>query len=67
MKCFNHASVDAVSVCKSCGRGLCRDSIAEVGLSCSCKGDCEQVVATMNDLVARGRTAYQKMSGAQPC
>jgi len=43
-----------------CGRAICRDCTAEVGLSCSCKGRCESVVATMNDLVERGRTAYQK-------
>jgi hypothetical protein len=65
MKCFNHEKIDAVGVCRSCGRGLCRDCIAEVGLSCSCKGECEEVVATMNDLVERGRTSYQKISGAQ--
>ncbi len=65
MKCFNHEKIDAVGVCRSCGRGLCRDCIAEVGLSCSCKGECEEVVATMNDLVERGRTAYQKTSAAQ--
>ncbi len=65
MKCFNHEHMDAVGVCRSCGRGLCRDCVAEVGLSCSCKGECEKVVATMNDLVERGRTAYQKMSAVQ--
>lgn len=63
MKCFTHEQIDALAVCRSCGRGLCRDCIAEVGLSCSCKGGCEEVVATMNDLVERGRTHYQKISG----
>ena len=65
MKCFAHDKVDALAVCRSCGRGLCRDCIAEVGLSCSCKGGCEEVVATMNDLVVRGRTQFQKISSAQ--
>jgi hypothetical protein len=65
MKCFNHPNTDAVGVCKSCGRGLCRDCIAAVGLSCSCKGECEAVVAAQNDLVERGRTAYQKSSAMQ--
>ena len=41
---------------------LCRDCIAEVGLSCSCRSRCEADVATLNDLVERGRTAYQKTS-----
>src|SRR3954466_5832895 len=65
MKCFNHSSVDAVGVCRSCGRALCRDCITEIGLSCSCKGRCEAVVETMNDLVERGGTAYQKSSATQ--
>ena len=65
MKCFNHSSVDAVGVCRSCGRALCHECITEVGLSCSCKGQCESVVAAMNDLVERGRTAYQKSSATQ--
>lgn len=62
MKCYNHPAVDAVATCKSCARGLCRECIAEVGLSCSCRGRCEADVATLNDLVARAHTAYQKTS-----
>lgn len=62
MKCFYHPSVDAVATCKSCGRGLCRECIAEVGLSCSCRNRCEADVATLNDLVERGRTVYKKTS-----
>ena len=65
MKCFNHSTVEAVGICRSCGRSLCHDCITEVGLSCSCKNRCESVVATMNDLVERGATAYQKSSMLQ--
>jgi hypothetical protein len=65
MKCYNHPGIDAVAVCRSCGRALCQDCTTEVGLSCSCKGRCESIVATMNDLVQRGRTAYQKTSTLQ--
>lgn len=62
MKCFNHSEIDAVGVCKSCGRALCHDCIAEVGLSCSCKGRCEAVVAILNDVTERSKTVYQKHS-----
>ena len=62
MKCFNHPTVDAVATCKSCCRGLCRDCIAEVGLSCSCRNRCEEDVAALDYLVERGRTVYQKTS-----
>ncbi|MGA2248287.1 MAG: B-box zinc finger protein [Verrucomicrobiota bacterium] len=30
MKCFNHPSVDAVALCKSCSRALCRECVGEV-------------------------------------
>ena len=62
MKCFNHPTVDAVGLCKSCSRALCRDCIGEVGKSFSCKDRCEADVASINDLLERGRTAYQKSS-----
>ena len=65
MKCYSHSEAEAVAVCRSCGRALCRDCVTEVGLSCSCKGRCESMVAAMNDLVERGKTAYQKTSTLQ--
>lgn len=64
MKCYNHSAVDAVSVCKSCCRALCHDCVAEVGLSCSCRDRCEEDVQALNDLLERGRTAYQTSSAA---
>ena len=60
MKCFYHSSVDAVALCNSCGRALCHECIAEVGLSCSCRNRCEEHVAALNDLRERGRSVYQK-------
>src|SRR5882724_3744284 len=65
MKCFTHSNVDAVALCKSCGRALCLECVTEVGLSCSCKGRSETVVATMDDLIERGLTAYLKSSATQ--
>ncbi|MFZ2641021.1 MAG: hypothetical protein WA117_08515 [Verrucomicrobiia bacterium] len=62
MKCYNHSEIDAVGVCMSCGRALCHDCIAEVGLRCSCKGRCEATVANFNDYAERAKTVYQKSS-----
>lgn len=62
MKCFNHPDIDAVALCKSCSRALCRECMAEVGLSCSCRNRCEKDVATLNELVERARTVYGKSS-----
>lgn len=65
MKCFNHSSVDAVAICRSCGRALCHECVAQVGLTCCCKERCEGVVGTINDQLERGRTVFQKQSSAQ--
>ena len=62
MKCFNHPEADAVAICKSCNRGLCHQCMVEVGKSSSCKNRCEADVTMLNELVERGRTAYQKSS-----
>jgi hypothetical protein len=55
MKCFTHRSSDAVAVCRSCGRALCADCVAEVGLACACKNRCEADVARFNEMITRGR------------
>ena len=62
MKCFCHSGYDAIAICKACGRGLCSGCVAEVGLSCSCRNRCEDDVGTLNDLVQRTKTSYQKTS-----
>ena len=63
MKCYVHPQIEAVAVCKSCGRAVCHECVTEVGLSCACKGRCETDVSILNDLVVRGSSAYQKTSG----
>jgi len=55
MKCFNHPNVDAVAVCKSCGRALCHDCSADVSPGIACKEKCEEDVAIINRI-----TQYSK-------
>lgn len=62
MKCFNHRELDAIAVCKHCGRALCFGCLAEVGGVAACKGRCESDVESHNDLTARARSTYQKGS-----
>lgn len=60
MKCFQHASSDAVGICRNCQRGLCPDCVALVGVSVACKGRCETAVervSAMVDRAAAGRPA----------
>jgi hypothetical protein len=60
MRCFTHSDVDAVAICKACGRALCHSCIAAVGRSCACKERCEGDVSAQADVLERGRTVYQK-------
>src|SRR5262245_19526894 len=58
MKCFYHSDQDAVGICKSCNRGLCRECCAELNPGLACRGKCETDVASLNALVERGKNAY---------
>ena len=42
MRCFVHPDVEAVGICRCCGRGLCHAcAVAESGFI-ACKGECEK-------------------------
>jgi len=62
MKCFNHRELEAIAVCKHCGRALCPNCIAEVELLAACKGRCEVEVLAIVDAHQRGKTAYQNVA-----
>jgi len=64
MKCFYHSQVDAVAVCKNCGRGLCSGCAVDVGNGMACQGHCETEVKALVELQQRNKTAYQKVVGA---
>src|SRR5580692_517048 len=68
MKCYTHRSSDAIAVCRSCGRALCPDCVAEVGLSCACKNRCEPDVARYNAMITRdyGAEARKRLEAAVP-
>lgn len=64
MKCFYHPDHDAVALCKSCSRGLCADCSADVPPGVACRGRCEEDVASLNLVLQRSKTAYQKTGAA---
>jgi Flp pilus assembly protein TadB len=64
MRCFYHRDVDAVATCKSCGRGLCPDCANDVGNGLACRDRCEAEVRSLNRVIERNKTAYEKTSGA---
>jgi hypothetical protein len=64
MKCFYHPERDAVALCKSCNRALCRECSADVPPGVACRGRCEADVAAVNLVIQRSKTAYQKTGAA---
>ena len=44
MKCFNHRELDAIAVCKHCGRAICSGCVVESSGMSACKGRCEAAV-----------------------
>jgi hypothetical protein len=60
MRCFNHAEIHGVAICKSCGRALCHDCVVEIGTATACKGRCEAAVARQNDIIERSQSVYPK-------
>jgi len=60
MRCFYHPDVDAVGICKNCGRGLCPQSLAEVENGLACKGRCEALAEAINALVTRNQRAMAR-------
>lgn len=64
MNCFNHVDTAAVAMCKNCHKGLCKACAVELKNGISCKGNCEDEVKAINEILDRGKTAYQKTSSA---
>jgi hypothetical protein len=48
MNCFTHHDRAAVGICKSCGKGICPECLAELPNGLACKGSCEARVGLMN-------------------
>lgn len=56
MKCFNHRELDAIAVCKHCGKALCSQCLPEIREIAACKGRCEAAVSiAMSDEELRRR------------
>jgi hypothetical protein len=48
MKCFNHRELDAIAVCKHCGRAMCADCASEIEGMIACRNRCETAVTARN-------------------
>ncbi len=51
MKCFNHDDRDAVGICKSCGKGVCRECAVDMGKGLACRDRCEMDASNVIALI----------------
>ena len=56
MNCFNHRDVPAVGLCKSCGKALCGDCVAELTNGLACRDACEERVNMINRIIDSNST-----------
>jgi hypothetical protein len=52
LKCYVHPNVDAVGVCTSCGRGICRRCAVRLGGKLYCRDDANAVFGAKPTIVA---------------
>jgi hypothetical protein len=64
MKCYYHPDADAVGICKSCSKGLCRACAIDVGNGITCKGPCEDEVRSLNAMLEKSKAAHPKAAKA---
>jgi hypothetical protein len=51
MNCFNHRTVTALGICRSCGKALCAECVVEMPNAVSCKGECEARNKMLNSMM----------------
>lgn len=64
MKCFVHDDQDAVGICKTCQKGVCRECAVDVGNGIACKGACEDEVRRINSVLDRSKTIIGRQNYA---
>jgi len=64
MNCYRHRRIDAVAICRSCGRAVCDQCCEESGGEIVCGGDCRRKRERSHQLDARLRQTFGV--GARP-
>lgn len=58
MHCFRHSPADAVGLCKTCFKAVCRECAVDVGNGLACAGECERKVLELNEMWERSARIY---------
>ena len=58
MECFSHSGTQAVGVCKSCGKGVCRTCAVDLGVAIACCEACAKEATDLHEMNQRGKRIY---------
>ena len=58
MECFAHSGTQAVGVCKSCGKAVCRACVIDLGTSIACCDRCAKEATDLHEMNQRGKKIY---------
>ncbi len=58
MECFAHNAIQAVGVCKSCGKAICRSCAIDLGIAIACSDSCAKEAADLHEMNQRGKKIY---------
>jgi hypothetical protein len=50
MECFAHAGAPAIGICKSCGKGTCRECARDLGFAVVCSESCVTRAAELESM-----------------
>jgi hypothetical protein len=64
VRCFHHPDVDAVGLCKGCGKGVCRACAVDLGQGLACADSCEVEVRDLIVQQAVSRRVLATTPGA---
>jgi hypothetical protein len=59
MKCFQHATVDAFGICRTCGKGVCGICARDLGFGIVCSDPCAQNATAQREIQQRAIHVYQ--------
>ena len=58
MQCFTHDNVQAVGVCKSCGKAVCRSCAKDLGFAIVCGDACAKEATAIQEMLGRSKRIY---------
>lgn len=58
MECFAHTGVNAVGVCRHCGKAICRGCAIDQGGGLACSEVCAKAVGEANQVAERAKMIY---------